>query len=478
MTFKFKLLSALREASVTMLAGMLTLVCALAIDPGPASAILAMVLSLALSRSHLDRDRRGRIEAILVLPVVGLIAMAAGFLLHRTPWLGASVFVAGMFLSIWMRRFGPMVQRAGSLIAIPFTALLTTPYIPPTENSLISPPLVPVAVALLAVLWVSLLHVLAFRLGFLKARTLPAVKHPATPTESTLRPIASTRMAIQMAVALGLAFAVGFISFPERWSWIVLTALIVSVGNRGRLDVAYKSVLRVIGAAAGTLIALSIGTQLGSVHDMTSVGLMLGALFIAVWLRPMGYGWWALFITLTLALLQQYTGSSASTLLVPRLEEIIIGAGIGVCAAWFVFPVRSTAVLRLRIGQALAALSEALDPAHPERKADEFLAALAQVELLVPAFRASHLVTRHVGAVQPAEWIDTLLASKGPAMAVIEQRATPGEVRRAVGAARKALREPQEIGAALHAMHKTLSNYNNQNDLSTATSPVRNPRRW
>jgi len=33
-----------------------------------------------------------------------------------------------MFLSIWLRRFGPMAQRAGSLIARPFVALLATPY--------------------------------------------------------------------------------------------------------------------------------------------------------------------------------------------------------------------------------------------------------------------------------------------------------------------------------------------------------------
>jgi hypothetical protein len=107
-----------------MLAAIATLLCALAIASGSGPAVLAVVLSLSLSRSHLDRDLRGRIEAAIALPVIGLVAVGVGILLHRAPWLGALVFVAGMFLSIWLRRLGPMARRAGSLIALPFVVLL------------------------------------------------------------------------------------------------------------------------------------------------------------------------------------------------------------------------------------------------------------------------------------------------------------------------------------------------------------------
>ena len=70
-------------------------------------------------------------------------------------------------------------------------------------------------------------------------------------------------MAIQMAVALVLSFVVGYVYFAERWAWLVLTAFIVLSGNRGRLDVAYKSVLRVLGAAAGTLLAALLSFMSG-----------------------------------------------------------------------------------------------------------------------------------------------------------------------------------------------------------------------
>ncbi|WP_426700060.1 hypothetical protein ACPPVV_11690 [Rhodanobacter sp. Col0626] len=45
-----------RDAIVTMLA---TLACTMAIAPEPGPAVLAIVLCLSLSRSHLDRDLRG-----------------------------------------------------------------------------------------------------------------------------------------------------------------------------------------------------------------------------------------------------------------------------------------------------------------------------------------------------------------------------------------------------------------------------------
>ena len=106
--------AALREACVTMLAAILTLACAQLLAPGVASAVLAVVLCISLSRSQLDHDVRGRIEAAIVLPLVGLATIGVGLLLQRMPWVGACVFVAGMFVSIWLRRFGAWARRAGA----------------------------------------------------------------------------------------------------------------------------------------------------------------------------------------------------------------------------------------------------------------------------------------------------------------------------------------------------------------------------
>lgn len=446
---------ALLQAATTMLAAIATLLCVLAISPESSSGVLAVVLCLSLSRSQLDRDRRGRIEAFFVLPAVGLAAAGIGVLLHRFPIVGAVVFTAGMFVSIWLRRFGPMARRIGSLIALPFVTLLTVPYLPPRHSALIPPFLLPILVALLALFWVNVVHLLAQALRLMKPITLQTAVHIAPPAESTLRPIASTRMAIQMALALALAFAISYTVFPHHWAWVVLTAFIVNSGNRGRLDVAHKSVQRVLGAAAGTIGAGLISMHLGlDRHAM--VVLMLAAVFLGVWLRPISYGWWALFITVVLALLQDFVGVSAPAMLWSRLEEIVVGAVIGVAVAWFVLPVRSTGILRRRMADALAALATALDRQQPTRAPDAFLAALHAVEQVAPAFRASRHVARYVRKDRPAAWIDVLLACREPAYKLIEQGHAPASVHQALGHARRSMREPETILAALQQLQASL----------------------
>jgi hypothetical protein len=448
-------LASLREAAVTMVAAIATLVAALAIDPEAPTGVLAVVLSLSLARSHLDHGVRERIEAVLALPLVALVAAGVGLLLHRWPWVGATVFTAGLAVSIWLRRFGALAARAGTLIALPFVTLLVTPYARPAKVGPVLATLMPIVVALLALASVTLFQTLARRL-----RVLPPAKvespAPSPKSESTMRPDAATRMAIQMAVALAASFVVGYVFFAERWSWIVLTAFIVQSGNRGRLDVAYKSVLRVVGAAAGTVVALVSAMHLGS-HDGATVGVSRGAVFCGLWLGPLGCAWWALFVTLALALLQGFTGEPAQHVLWPRLEEIVVGAIIGVATAWFVLPVRSTSVLRRRIADALAALSEALDPANADRAPDAFVAALARVDQAGSAFKASRFVTPRLGRTHPADWIDALMACRGAAVALIDARATPGTIRQRVGAARKATQQPSELLAALIELRQALA---------------------
>jgi uncharacterized membrane protein YccC len=317
--------------------------------------------------------------------------------------------------------------------------------------------LMPIIVALLALAWVPAFQAAGRRLGMLPPiRNAAAAAVAAPPQEGSLRPSASTRMAIQMAVALAVSFLVGYLFFPERWAWIVLTAFIVNSGNRGRLDVAYKSVLRVVGAGAGTIVALTLSIHVGN-HDATTAALILSAVFLGLWLRPLNYAWWALFITIALALLQGFSGATPQAILWPRLEEIIIGAVIGVASAWAVYPVRSTAVLRRRIADALAALSEAFDPATEERISDAFVAALDQVEQVAPAFRASRLLTYRRKRVHPADWIDALFACRYHAIVLINEGATPGEVRKNVGAARRAMREPETLLPALQALRDAMS---------------------
>jgi uncharacterized membrane protein YccC len=239
-----------------------------------------------------------------------------------------------------------------------------------------------------------------------------------------------------------------------------LTAYIVGSGNRGRGDVLYKSGLRILGAAAGTVGALLFSQHIGA-HNSATVVLILAAVFVAVWLRPLGYAWWALFVTLALALLQGFEGVSAGAILWPRLGAIVVGAVIGVAAAWLVLPVRSTDVLRRRLADALARMADAFDPAAPTRctgtaDGEGLRTAMARIEQVAKAFRATRRLTTRLRPLQPARWADTLLACEEPAIALIERGPAPASVRRAIGAARKALREPRHLQDALEELRRSL----------------------
>jgi hypothetical protein len=447
----------LREAILTLLAVLATLASTQCVAPGPASAVLGVVLSLSLSRSHLAGDRRGRRDALLALPIVSLACVGVGALLRHAPWAGAAVFVAGMALSVWMRRFGPAALRAGSLIALPLVTILVVPHLARHGEGALSAILVPVAVALAALAWVELVQALGRRIGWMAAPTAVDAASAGPRAASAMRPSPSTRMALQMGAALAASFVVGYLFFPSHWSWIVLTAFIVNSGNRGRQDVVYKSALRVLGAAAGTLLAMAVSSQ-AAVHGATAATLILACVFLGVWLRPLGYGWWALFVTLALALLQALQAPEPQSLAFvwQRLMEIAIGALLGLGAAWFVYPIRSTDVLRRRLADALAAMGEAMDPQTDTRRGDAIVAAIAQVEQLRPSFHARHLALRRWQAVQPVDWINTLTACRAPAIALVERGEAPGVVRKAIGSARKAMREPAEILPALMALRQAL----------------------
>jgi hypothetical protein len=449
------------EAAVTMVAVLAALACTLALFPEPGPAVLAVVLCLSLSRSQLDRDLRGRLEALVMLPVVGLVATGIGLMLLHLPWVGAMVYTLGMAASIWLRQFGPGARRAGSLIALPLVAILVTPHAPLRHASPLVVILAPIAVALIALSWVTVLHLLAGRLRVL-ARAQPQA--PAPPRSPVPRDSAklttSTRMAVQMAMALAAAFAVGHAFFAGHWAWIVLTAFIVNSGNRGRLDVACKSFLRIGGAGLGTVLALAAAGHVGS-HDAATIALILSAVFMGIWLRPLGYAWWALFATIALALLQGFEGVSAGAILWPRLGAIVVGAVIGVAAAWLVLPVRSTDVLRRRLADALARMADAFDPAAPTRctgtaDGEGLRTAMARIEQVAKAFRATRRLTTRLRPLQPARWADTLLACEEPAIALIERGPAPASVRRAIGAARKALREPRHLQDALEELRRSL----------------------
>ncbi len=333
------------------------------IDGGSAAAVLGVVLALTLSRvrrSRPVRARHQRLLPLLVTPLIALLASEVGRLTARHRTAGEALFVLAISGAIWVRRFGPIWTRVGTLATLPFIALIVTP-VPPGAGAMSR--LALVGVAFVAVGWVSLANLVQTRLG---GPAPPVPVDPGVagaqqrPTPARRRRLAaSSRMAAQMAVAVAAAFALGRHLFPEHRTWVVLTAFLVNSGNRGRADVAYRSAQRLTGAAAGTAGASLLAAVLPT-HDRWSIAAVFVLLAVGVWLRPLSYAYWAACVTGVLALLYGYYGQSGAGLLRERLAAIGLGAAIGLAAAWFVLPVRTGDVLRRRVADLLAALTDYL----------------------------------------------------------------------------------------------------------------------
>ncbi|MCU1528625.1 MAG: Fusaric acid resistance family protein [Frondihabitans sp.] len=457
--------------AVTVLTALISVAVALLLiapsHSGPDLVVLAVMLSISFTRERAGATLREKALGAVALPLVGIGAGLVGALLVAAPVVGAAVFVIVTSGAIWLRRFGPLASRLGTLIALPFIAILVAP-LPVRPGGFFAG--WTALVALTVVVVGALLDLGAQRLGLIPPiEAKPPDPAPRVPAAMTgrRRIAASTRMAAQMAVALGVAFPLGHLAFGEHWPWLVLTAYIVSSGNRGRGDVVYKGVLRILGALGGVVI----GTLLALIghHGDPLLLLALGVVIVAaLWLRPLNYAWWAAGVTAALALLYDYVGSTSSDALLIRLIAIAVGGVIAVLSAWFVLPVRTVDVVRRRVADVLAAVSGVLgellevgassdvqesDQAAAAARAAalrdrwrEYTSALARLREVSPALRAHRVaIRRGAGDAHPAALVDLLVLMEEP-LAVLVETAREGVVPRgAVGRAAKRTGEARRV---------------------------------
>ena len=232
-------------------------------------------------------------------------------------------------------------------------------------------------------------------------------------------------MALQMGVAVGVAFAAGRLIWPSHWTWTVLTAFIVCSGARSRGDVIHKGALRILGAGVGTVLGTLIASTFAPL-DHTSVVVIFAVLAVGTWLRPFSYAYWAASVTAVLSLLYGYFGASATSLLHTRLEAILLGALIGIASSWMVLPTRSSDVLRSRLAAVLAALSDLLKPGPRDRatltrQQARFDHSVHLLEQIAAPFEAHRRVTRHRRAAPGnAETFDAIRRSIAPVHALIQ----------------------------------------------------------
>jgi uncharacterized membrane protein YccC len=421
----------LRNAVLTMAATLASYGSALALEHaerlGLTVVVLAVVLSLTLSRTYHANNWREWLLGLAVLCLLAIAASEVGVLLVRNADVGDALFVLAISGSIWVRRFGAAFARAGTLVALPFVALLVAPAVPGAAREHL---LWAAVVGAIAYFWVSVARLVGERTRLVAPRE---ARHrtaaAARSSGGSRRLVASTRMALQMGASLGLAFAIGRALFGGHWSWVVMTAFIVCSGNRGRGDVVYKSGLRIAGAVAGTVAATLLAGRLAP-GGVTTVVVIFVVLGFASWLRSFSYAYWAAGITSVLALLYGYFGESGTHLLAQRLEGIVIGVALAVAVSWLLVPVRTADVLRRRTADALVALGAVIaalaagqaELAPARRRFEHAIAALDEVARPLEAHR--FLTRRGSDRAHAADTIDALRRYRAPVARIVGSVAT------------------------------------------------------
>jgi hypothetical protein len=483
-------LATLRQAAVVMAATLASFGTALVIEHfarlTTSIVILAVALALSIGRTGQQKGQHAEYRgpwalarAAVILPLVAVAANEIGTRLFQQPDLGDTLFVLAMSATIWVRRFGPAAKQIATFATFPLVAMLIVPApVVTAGGSAGAARWWSALVAVIAFGYVTAARLLAERTGFLDpppappptpappaapARTPPPAQAPAparTPpsaqaarhkSRTSRRIAASTKMALQLAVALGAALAAGRALFGVHWTWVVLTAFIVSSGNRGRGDVVDKAAMRLVGAAAGTLAA----TALSGVFppgDPWAVVAIFAVLAVGLWLRSVNYAFWAGGMTAALALLYGYFGEGGAGLLGTRLEGIGLGAALAVAAAWFLLPVRTTDILRRDLAQALAALDRYLTAEGPEAVAtaeERFRSAVRALDHAAALLRRVPAPLRSRPGYLPAVQALTECAARLPLENqrtdhVTQIRATIGALRRAIG---------QRVGPDREAWH-------------------------
>ncbi|MGA0567036.1 FUSC family protein [Rathayibacter sp. KR2-224] len=415
---------------IAVVSGVAACIPAVVFGAGPSVVVLAVMLSISFTAERAGATAAQRWSSVATLPLVGIAAAGVGYLLVAVPLVGDPLFVLVLSAAIWVRRFGPRARRIGTLIALPFIAVLVVPV--PVPASAAEHPgqgfvLWGAAVALVVAIVATGVQWAARASGVTpRANSAAAAVAPTTPKRSSLRPMASTRMAVQMAVTLSGAFLIGHVVFGEHWFWAVLTGYVVASGNRGRGDVLYKGIHRTIGALGGTVLAalLSLAAP-ATPHAAGGAGMPVLAiaviLALGLWLRPAGYGWWAAAMTAMLSILTELEGTSPGPVMLVRLAAIAASGAFAVAVAWWVLPVRTGDSLRARTAAALAALGDLLvacireREAVPQRRAS-FDAALAGLRQLGPTMKLDRLARlRERGSAQRADVIPAIEGCWQPA---------------------------------------------------------------
>lgn len=235
----------------------------------------------------------------------------------------------------------------------------------------------------------------------------------------------STRLAIQIGVAAVAAMLIGGAISPEHWYWAVLTAFVVFNGAGNRGEILARGGHRLVGTLLGLPLGVGAAVAVGD-RPWAQLTVMVVCVFFAFYLARVAYLLQTLFITVLVVVLYAMIGGFDIEVLTVRLAETMVGATVGIVAAFAIVSTGTRTEYRDRVDAHLTVMGRLIDQA---------VAAVAQPGTPSPVF----ITTRELDTV-----LQEVLEAAKPLQLV-----PAGRVRRTV---ERQLRWLQNANRAAHAL--------------------------
>jgi hypothetical protein len=212
----------------------------------------------------------------------------------------------------------------------------------------------------------------------------------------------TTRQAIQVAVASGLAIVAGDALSGQRYYWAVLAAFIAFTGTATVAETVTKAFNRTVGTTIGLAAAIPVVVLTGaSVPWVLTV--VLTSIFFGFYLLQVSYAVMIFFITLVVGELYAVLGMFSADLMLLRLEETAVGGAIGGAVALMVLPIRTQAVVATSRHDLLAELQTLLaDLARWLRTPDHPAALAGHARALDAQLHQMQTITRPLTRLSPS----------------------------------------------------------------------------
>jgi uncharacterized membrane protein YgaE (UPF0421/DUF939 family) len=160
----------------------------------------------------------------------------------------------------------------------------------------------------------------------------------------TLSP--ALRTGIQAAIAVALTEPLAYLTGGSRFYWAVIGVMIILTGTNTTHERLRKLGNRALGTIIGGVLGIALVTLLGTDHIWLSLILIVVALAVGMYGFSQSYMIWVIALVVVLCQVYEFSGTLTDDLVVVRLFENVLGAGIAVLVSMFVFPIATGAVIR------------------------------------------------------------------------------------------------------------------------------------